>query len=49
LRPDYQITRAISFHAGWTGLWLDGIARGDAVIDYYSPQQWPGVWDRHGE
>jgi len=30
----YQITRAISFHAGWTGIWLDGIARGDSTIDY---------------
>jgi hypothetical protein len=34
LEARYQITRAFSFHAGWTGLWLDGIARGDAVIDY---------------
>lgn len=34
LEARYQLTRAISFHAGWTGMWLDGIARGDATIDY---------------
>jgi hypothetical protein len=34
LEARYQITSAVSFHAGWTGLWLGGIARGDATIDY---------------
>jgi hypothetical protein len=33
----YQITRAISFHAGWTGIWMDGIARASSVIDYTVP------------
>lgn len=33
----YQITRAISFHAGWTGIWLDNIARGSSTIDYTMP------------
>lgn len=37
LEGRYQITRAISFHAGWTGLWVDNIARGSAVIDYSVP------------
>jgi len=34
LEARYQITRAVSFHAGWTGLWMDGLARGDSTIDY---------------
>jgi hypothetical protein len=34
LEARYQITRYLSFHAGWTGLWADGIARGDATINY---------------
>jgi hypothetical protein len=33
----YQLTQAISFHAGWTGLWMAGIARANAVIDYTVP------------
>ena len=33
----YQITRAISFHAGWTGMWMDGIARPNGLIDYTVP------------
>lgn len=37
LEGRYQITRAMSFHAGWTGFWLDSLARGDAVIDYTVP------------
>jgi hypothetical protein len=31
----YQITRALSFRAGWTGMWMDGIARASA-LDYYN-------------
>ncbi len=42
LEARYQITRCISFHAGWTGLWLDGIARGDALIDYSIAQNSTG-------
>ncbi len=30
----YQITRAIEFKAGWTGFWMDGIARANSIIDY---------------
>lgn len=30
----YQITRSVSFRAGWTGLWLDRIARGSDMINY---------------
>jgi hypothetical protein len=30
----YQITRSIAAHAGWTGFWMDGIARGSSIIDY---------------
>lgn len=37
LEGRYQITRAISFHAGWTGIWMDGIARGSSTIDYAMP------------
>jgi hypothetical protein len=33
----YQVTRAISFHAGWTGMWMDGIARANALVDYTVP------------
>jgi len=33
----YQITRAISFHAGWTGFWMDGVARASSIIDYTVP------------
>ena len=33
----YQITRAISFHAGWTGMWMDGIARASSLILYQVP------------
>ena len=34
LEARYQITRYLSFHAGWTGIWADGIARADATINY---------------
>lgn len=37
LEGRYQITRAISFHAGWTGVWMDNIARASSVIDYTIP------------
>ncbi|HYW78446.1 MAG TPA: hypothetical protein VE890_02680, partial [Thermoguttaceae bacterium] len=30
----YQLTRAVSFRAGWTGLWIDGIARSSSMVDY---------------
>lgn len=34
LEARYQITRAISFRAGWTGMWMGGIARANGLIDY---------------
>jgi len=30
----YQLTRAISFRAGWSGIWMDGIARSSNLVDY---------------
>jgi hypothetical protein len=30
----YQITRSVSFRAGWTGLWLDNVARSSNMVDY---------------
>ena len=33
----YQITRSISFHAGWTGMWMDGIARASELVEYSLP------------
>lgn len=36
LRVDfmYQLTRSVSLGVGWTGLWIDGIARASSLIDY---------------
>ena len=34
----YQLTRAISCDIGWTGLWIDGIARGSNMIVYELPR-----------
>jgi hypothetical protein len=34
LEAKYQVTRAIEFKAGWTGFWIDNIARANAIIDY---------------
>jgi len=33
----YQFSRAISFKVGWTGLWIDGIARPSSMINYEVP------------
>jgi hypothetical protein len=30
----YQITRAVSIHGGWSALWVDNIARPSGMIDY---------------
>lgn len=30
----YQITRSVTFRAGWSGMWLNNIARGSEMIDY---------------
>jgi len=32
----YQITRSVSFRAGWSGLWLNNIARGSEMVDLHS-------------
>jgi hypothetical protein len=37
LEGRYQVTRNISLHGGWTGFWMDNIARANAVIDYTLP------------
>ena len=37
LEGRYQITQALSFHAGWTGMWIDNIARASSVIEYTIP------------
>lgn len=37
LEGRYQITRCLSLHAGWTGMWMDGIARASSMIDYTVP------------
>ena len=34
LNLEWQWTRNISFGAGWTGLWMDNIARSSNLIDY---------------
>ncbi len=33
----YQLTRGISVRTGWTGMWIDGIARGSALNVYRVP------------
>lgn len=33
----YTLTRNINFHAGWTGTWMDGIARASNIIHYEIP------------
>lgn len=37
LEARYQVTRSISFRAGWTALWLDHLARPSGMIDYTLP------------
>ncbi len=37
LEAEYQFTRSISLHGGWTGLWMDGIARSSSLVDYSVP------------
>jgi hypothetical protein len=44
----YQLTRAISFRAGWTGMWLDGIARASNVNNYELPNMGINLDNRHG-
>jgi hypothetical protein len=33
----YQMTRAVSLRAGWTAIWLDGIARAPNAVNYEIP------------
>lgn len=33
----YQMSRAISVRAGWTGMWVDGIARANNSVNYEVP------------
>ena len=33
----YQLTRAVSLRAGWSGMWMDGIARASSLINYEVP------------
>lgn len=37
LEGRYQITNAISFHAGWTGMFMAGVARANDLILYQVP------------
>lgn len=37
LEGRYQITRALSFHAGWTGMWVDNVARANSMVKYDLP------------
>jgi hypothetical protein len=37
LNLQYQLTKAISVRGGWTGMWIDGIARGSALNVYRVP------------
>jgi len=30
----YQLTKSVSVRAGWTGVWIDGLARASSMIDY---------------
>ncbi len=30
----YQLTRSVSVRAGWTGIWMEGIARASGLVDY---------------
>jgi hypothetical protein len=34
LEARYQLTRAISMRVGWTGMWMDRVARASGLIDY---------------
>jgi hypothetical protein len=34
LEGKYQLTRGLALRAGWTGMWMDGIARSSSLINY---------------
>lgn len=37
IEAGFQITRSISFQAGWSGIWIDGVARATSVVNYTVP------------
>jgi hypothetical protein len=37
LDAHYMVTRAINIRAGWTGIWMDGIARPSGMVEYQVP------------
>lgn len=37
LQASYQLTRAIAIRVGWTGMWIDGIARASSLVNYTLP------------
>ncbi len=37
VEAEFQVTRSISVHGGWTGMWVDGIARSSSLINYTVP------------
>jgi hypothetical protein len=52
LRVDlkYQLTKSVSTGAGWTGIWIDGIARAPNTIDYVLGQDSVmGIGDQNHE
>jgi len=47
---DYQLTRSISTGVGWTGIWIDGIARASNTIEYIIDQDTVmGIGDHNHE
>jgi hypothetical protein len=51
LEARYQITRSANFHVGWTGVWMNNIARGSETIDYtLDPEHtWMGILRDHNK
>jgi Putative beta barrel porin-7 (BBP7) len=47
----YQITRSVTFRAGWTGLWLNNVARGAEMVDYTldPTHSWLGILRDHNK
>lgn len=37
MQAAFQVTRSISFQAGWSGMWVGGVARATSVVDYSLP------------
>ncbi|MBN2295323.1 MAG: BBP7 family outer membrane beta-barrel protein, partial [Pirellulales bacterium] len=52
LQADWQVTRYVSLGVGWTGIWLDGIARPSNMIAYQlgteeSESDYMGILEEH--